>query len=85
MYGRVGNLSPRLLSVLVAGGMFLSLYVIPFLKYPANPPAVSLEETIRQRTLLYLLMVVLLGGAVRGRRLAWAATWWSGSARGVRR
>ena len=33
-YGRVGNLSPRLLSVLLAGGMFLSLYVIPFLKYP---------------------------------------------------
>jgi predicted cobalt transporter CbtA len=58
-YGRVGNLSPRLLSVLLASGMFLSLYVIPFLKYPPNPPAVSLEETIRQRTLLYLLMVVL--------------------------
>jgi predicted cobalt transporter CbtA len=58
-YGRVGDLSPRLLSVLLAGGMFLSLYVIPFLKYPPNPPAVSLEETIRQRTLLYLLMVVL--------------------------
>jgi predicted cobalt transporter CbtA len=58
-YGRVGNLSPRALSVVLAGGMFLSLYVIPFLKYPPNPPAVSLEETIRQRTLLYLLMVVL--------------------------
>jgi predicted cobalt transporter CbtA len=58
-YGRVGDLSPRLLSVLLAGGMFLSLYVIPFLKYPPSPPAVSLEETIRQRTLLYLLMVVL--------------------------
>ena len=58
-YGRVGNLSPRLLSVLLAGGMFLSLYVIPFLKYPANPPALSLDETIRQRTLLYLMIVVL--------------------------
>jgi len=59
LYGRVGNLSPRSLSVVLAGGMFLSLYVIPFLKYPPNPPATSLEETIRQRTLLYLLMVVL--------------------------
>ncbi len=39
--------------------MLLSLYVVPALKYPANPPAVSLDETIRQRTLLYLLMVVL--------------------------
>jgi hypothetical protein len=84
VFGRVGILSPRLLSVLVAGGMFLSLYVIPFLKYPANPPAVSLEETIRQRTLLYLLMVVLsaalFAGAVwLGRNLAerygaWSAT-----------
>ena len=84
VYGRVGNLSPRLLSVLLAGGMFLSLYVIPFLKYPANPPAVSLDETIRQRTLLYLMMVVLsvvlLAAAVwLGRNLiqrygAWSAT-----------
>jgi hypothetical protein len=84
VYGRVGNLSPRLLSVLVAGGMFLSLYVIPFLKYPANPPAVSLEETIRQRTLLYLLMVVLsaalfaaavwLGRNLAERFGAWSAT-----------
>jgi hypothetical protein len=84
VYGRVGNLSPRPLSVLVAGGIFLSLYLIPFLKYPANPPAVSLEETIRQRTLLYLLMVVfsaaLFAGAVwLGRNLserfgAWSAT-----------
>jgi predicted cobalt transporter CbtA len=59
LHGRVGNLSPRSLSVLLAGGMFLSLYLIPFLKYPPNPPASSLEETIRQRTLLYLLIVVL--------------------------
>ncbi len=90
VYGRVGNLSPRLLSVLVAGGMFLSLYVIPFLKYPANPPAVSLEETIRQRTGLYLLMVVcsaaLFAGAVwLGRNLverfgAWSATLIAGAA-----
>ncbi len=84
VYGRVGNLSPRLLSVLLAGGMFLSLYVIPFLKYPASPPAVSLDETIRQRTLLYLMMVVLsvvllaaavwLGRNLKERYGAWSAT-----------
>ena len=84
LYGRLGNLSPRSLSVVLAGGMFLSLYVIPFLKYPPNPPASSLEETIRQRTLLYLLMVVLsaalMAAAVYlGHRLAaqfgrWSAT-----------
>src|ERR1700682_193546 len=83
-YGRVGNVSARLLSVYVAGGMLSSLYVVPALKYPANPPAVSLDETIRQRTLLYLLMVVMsaalfVGAVYLGRRLAvrmgpWNAT-----------
>jgi hypothetical protein len=58
-YGRVANVSARALSLLVAGAMLLSVYVVPFLKYPASPPATSLDETIRQRTLLYLLMVVL--------------------------
>ncbi|RDH75703.1 cobalt transporter [Mycolicibacterium moriokaense] len=84
LYGRVGNLSPRVLSVALAGAMLTSLYVIPFLKYPANPPAVSLDETIRQRTLLYLMMVVLSAAALAGavwlgrilaqRYGAWSAT-----------
>ena len=83
-YGRVGNVSARLLSVYVAGGMLLSLHVVPALKYPANPPAVSLDETIRQRTLLYLLMVVVsaalfVGAVYLGRQLSsrmgpWNAT-----------
>lgn len=84
MHGRVGNVTPRLLSLYVAGGMLLSLYLVPALKYPPNPPAVSLDETIRQRTLLYLLMVVLsaalfAGAVYLGRQLtqrmgAWNAT-----------
>jgi predicted cobalt transporter CbtA len=82
MYGRVGDVSARLLSLYVAGGMLLSLYVVPSLKYPANPPAVSLDETIQQRTLLYLLVVVLSGalfvGAVYlGRQLAQRMGHWN--------
>ena len=83
-YGRVGNISARLTSVYVAGGMLLSLFVVPALKYPPSPPALSLDETIRQRTLLYLLMVVLsaallVAAVYLGRRLneklgAWNAT-----------
>lgn len=60
-YGRVGDVSARLLSLYVAGGMLLSLYVVPNLKYPANPPALSLDQTVRERTLLYVLLVVLSG------------------------
>jgi hypothetical protein len=83
-YGRVGNVSARLLSLYVAGGMLVSLCVVPALKYPPSPPALSLDETIRQRTLLYLLMVVLsaalfVGAVYLGRRLSerlgqWNAT-----------
>jgi putative cobalt transporter subunit CbtA len=80
-YGRVGDVSARLLSLYVAGGMLLSLYVVPALKYPASPPALSLDETIRQRTLLYIAIVVLsavllIGAVYLGSR--WAAklgTW----------
>ncbi|AQA02637.1 cobalt transporter [Mycobacterium sp. MS1601] len=60
-YGRVGDVSARLLSLYIAGGMLVSLYIVPSLKYPASPPALSLDETIQQRTLLYLAMVVLSG------------------------
>jgi hypothetical protein len=73
-YGRVGNVSARSLSVLVAGGMFVSLWLVPALKYPPNPPATSDEGTITQRTLLYLLVVGLsalsmVGAVYLGRQL----------------
>lgn len=58
-YGRVGNVSARLTSLYVAGGMLVSVFIVPALKYPPSPPALSLDETITQRTMLYLLMVVL--------------------------
>ncbi|MGE2735496.1 CbtA family protein [Mycolicibacterium vaccae] len=81
-YGRVGNISARMLSLLIAGGMLLSLYVVPTLKYPASPPALSLDETIQQRTLLYLLMVVLsaallVGAVYAGRRLVGPLGTWN--------
>ena len=82
--GRVGNLSPRNLALLLAGGLFLGVYLVPFLKYPANPPSIGHPETIGARTGLYLVMVVcsllfLLAAVWLGRRLAprfgnWTAT-----------
>jgi Probable cobalt transporter subunit (CbtA) len=56
--GRVGRLGPRPLALLVALAGFLGLYLVPFLKYPANPPAVGQADTIQQRTTMYLLMVL---------------------------
>lgn len=56
--GRVGNIRPRNLALLVAGGGFLGVYLVPFLKYPANPPSVGHMETIGPRSGVYLIMVV---------------------------
>lgn len=72
--GRVGGLRPRTLALLVAAGGFLGVYLVPFLKYPANPPSIGHPDTISARGGLYLLMVVcsvaFLAGAVwLGRRL----------------
>jgi predicted cobalt transporter CbtA len=70
--GRVGRLHVRSLSLLLALGGFLAIFLIPFLKYPANPPSIGHPDTIKQRGALYLLLVVLTlvfaGAAVWGGR-----------------
>jgi hypothetical protein len=58
IYGRFSSLPPATLAVLLAGAMFFALYLVPFLKYPANPPSIGHGETIGIRTALYLTMVV---------------------------
>ena len=45
-YQRVGPASPRLTAALLAGAGFLSLVLVPQLKYPPNPPSVGRPETI---------------------------------------
>lgn len=79
--GRLGRLRPRATAAVVALLGFLAVYAVPFLKYPANPPASSLDDTIGLRTGLYVVMIVLsvaLGvGAVvlRERLLARLGGW----------
>jgi hypothetical protein len=46
------------LAIRVAAGLFVALVLVPWIKYPANPPAVGDPETIGERTLLYLTVVV---------------------------
>jgi hypothetical protein len=56
--GRVGAVRPRSLALLVAAGGFIGSYLVPFIKYPANPPGIGNPDTIKQRGGLYLLMVI---------------------------
>lgn len=55
--GRVGPESDGGLALAAAGTGFAAVILVPFLKYPANPPAVGDPETINGRTLLYLAMI----------------------------
>ena len=74
-YGRIGRFGPRAASALVAAGAFVAVELVPFLKYPANPPSVGNPATIGHRTVLYFTMIaisVAIAIAViqLGRRLA---------------
>ncbi|WP_327701437.1 CbtA family protein [Streptomyces decoyicus] len=89
MLGRTGRFGARTTAALLAGAALL-VYLVPFLKYPANPPAVGDPDTIGQRTALYFLMMLLgillaVGATILGRRLApklgnWYATVAGGAA-----
>lgn len=59
LYGRLGGVSVRTYSMLLAGGAFVVVSLVPFLKYPANPPAVGQTGTVDSRTELYFVLLVL--------------------------
>jgi hypothetical protein len=80
--GRLGGLGTRGTALVVALVGFASAVLVPFLKYPANPPASSVDSTIGQRTGLYVLLVALslvlaAAAAVAARRLAGRLGWWN--------
>lgn len=82
--GRIGRFGARATAGLTALGGFLLAYLVPILKYPANPPAVGNPDTLDKRTTLFVLMIalsVLLGVAaiLLGRRLAPAWGNWNAS------
>lgn len=57
--GRWGGLSPSQSTALVALIGFVACALVPFLKYPATPPAVGSSETIGDRTALYFGFVLV--------------------------
>ncbi len=74
---RATGVGPRALSALLAAGAFVAVYLVPFLKYPPNPPAVGQADTIGARTGWYLVMVLAsvalaIAAVWLARRLAWS-------------
>jgi hypothetical protein len=58
-YGRIGNMSPRLTSLVLAAAAYATIVLVPFTKYPANPPTIGNPDTIDRRTILYILMIAI--------------------------
>ena len=48
-------------ALFLAGVMWFVLYVIPFIKYPPNPPAVGDPDTVTIRVVLYVVLIAASG------------------------
>jgi len=72
--GRIGRLRPSQSTALVAVAGYVSFSLVPFLKYPATPPAVGDGDTIGDRTLYYFIVqgiaiLAAIGAVLAARRL----------------
>ncbi len=89
-YGRLGPLAARGTAALLGLLGFTAVYLIPFLKYPANPPSIGDPETIQYRTAVYLVLILvsivaMVAAVLLQRRLierfgGWNATLLAGAA-----
>jgi predicted cobalt transporter CbtA len=80
-YGRMGDFGPRTTAALMAILGLIAVYIVPNLKYPANPPSVGDPATIGPRTALYFSMIaislaaIIAAGMLRLRLLARYGAW----------
>lgn len=58
-HGRYSRLSPKQSSAVLALLCFVAVFVVPFVKYPANPPAIGEPGTIGLRTGLFFSMIAI--------------------------
>ncbi len=65
---KLGSITPMTAALRVGAVGFIAIVVVPFLKYPANPPAVGDPDTINERTILYFLV---LGVSVVAAYVVW--------------
>jgi hypothetical protein len=78
------QISARMTALLLAAGAFVTVYLVPFLKYPASPPSIGEPDTIKERSALYLLIVLLsvvfaFGALWLGQRLVARMGTWAAS------
>lgn len=81
--GRLGRLTVVSSTALVTALGFVAYALVPFLKYPAAPPAVGSGDTIGERTAYYFIfalisVVAMVAAVALGRRLAAARGAWTG-------
>ncbi|MFF0308929.1 CbtA family protein [Streptosporangium sp. NPDC004379] len=85
--GRFGPRGDGALALAAAATAFVAVILVPFLKYPANPPAVGDPETINSRTALYVVMIIVglaaVAVAVATARRVTAGPWQRRVAAGV--
>ena len=86
--GRLSRRRPRAIAGLVAAAGFCSVHLVPFVKYPANPPSVGRPETLDYRTELYFVMlafsvVAMIGAVLLGRRIVGRVGTWNAALLGA--
>jgi predicted cobalt transporter CbtA len=58
-YGRIGKANPRTTAAVLALVGFVVIFLVPFTKYPSNPPAVGNDDTIGYRTKIFFVMIAI--------------------------
>ncbi len=70
VHGRFGRVSPKVTAAVLALIGFVVIILVPFLKYPSNPPAVGADDTIGYRTRIFFVMIAIsIAAAVAAVRL----------------
>jgi predicted cobalt transporter CbtA len=59
VFGRVGTARPRVTAAVLALAGYVVIVLVPFSKYPSNPPAVGNDDTIGYRTKIYFIMIAI--------------------------
>jgi hypothetical protein len=84
VHGRLGALGARGAALGVAATGFVTGTLVPFLKYPANPPGVESTVAMGERTGLFFLMLLIavlaaIGALIAGRSFVDRWGGWNGS------